>query len=97
MVSEIEEGVGGPAVRAGIIKLAPSSGELTPGEVKAFRAGVKAQRRTGLVITTHAQGLGAAEAQLDVMEAAGAGALRVILGHTAPHAVEIPSVVRGLI
>ena len=91
-----EEGVANSDVRPGIIKLASSSNELTTGEVKAFRACAKAQWRMGLAITTHVQGLGAAESQLDLLEAAGAEASRVILGHTAPYVVEIPWVARGL-
>ena len=96
MVDEFEEGIRGSEVRPGIIKLASTSSELTPGEAKAFVAGAKAQRRTGLAITTHVQGLGTAEAQLCHLEAAGADASRVILGHTASHVVEIPWVVRNL-
>ncbi|NLE46109.1 MAG: hypothetical protein GX620_15425 [Chloroflexi bacterium] len=96
MVGEFEEGIHGSQVKPGIIKLASTSSELTPGEVKTFQAGAKAQQQTGLAITTHVQGLGTAEAQLNTLEAAGADASRVILGHTAWHVVEIPWVVRSL-
>ena len=96
MVGEFEEGIRGSDVRPGIIKLASSSSEFTPGEEKALRAGALAQQRTGLAITTHVQGLGAAEAQLNLLEDAGADPSRVILGHTAHHVLHIPWVVRSL-
>ena len=96
MVGELEEGIHGSDLRPGIIKLASTLAETTLGEQKAFRAGAQAQQRTGLSITTHANGYGVAKAQLDILEAAGADPPRVILGHTARDIVETPWVVRGL-
>lgn len=94
MVAEFSEGIHGSDLRPGIIKLASTLSELTPGEQKAFRAGAKAQRLTGLAITTHANAHGAAEAQLELLERSGADPHRVILGHTARDIVETPWTVR---
>jgi len=94
MLQEFKEGIGGSDLKPGIIKLASTLSCLTPGEQKAFRAGAKAQRQTGLCITTHANGLGVAAAQLKLLEQAGADPSRVILGHTARDIVEVPWEVR---
>ncbi len=98
MVREFVEGIGGTGVRPGIIKLASSRSRFTPLEEKAFRAAAKAQRETGLCITTHVEPalrpLSSPEAQLSLLEDAGADPTRVILGHTHRHIVEVPAEVR---
>jgi len=94
MINEFEEGIKGTDVRPGIIKMASTKPQITPLEEKAIRAAAKAQRCTGLAITTHAVGLGVAEAQLNLLEEAGADASRVILGHTQLNVVETPWAVR---
>ena len=94
MVGEFERGIRGSALRPGIIKLASTKPDFTAGEEKAFRAGAQAQRRTGLCITTHAVDLGVPEAQLNLLEAAGADLRRVVLGHTSRLIVETPWVAR---
>jgi len=96
MVGEFETGIRGSGVRTGIIKLASTLPEFTPGEEKAFRAGARAQRQTGLCITTHAVGMGVPEAQVNLLDAAGADLRRVIIGHTSRHIVETPWVARQL-
>lgn len=92
--AEFEEGISGSRVRPGVIKLASTKPILTVGEEKALRAGAIAQRRTGLCITTHALALGTAEAQLALLEAAGADPRRVILGHVSRQIVETPEAIR---
>jgi len=95
MIGEFDEGIRGSNVRPGVIKLASTRPELTPLEQKAFRAGVKAQRRTGLAITTHATGF-SAQAQFSLLLEAGANPTRVILGHTNSVIAETPWVARSL-
>jgi len=94
MVGEFEGGIRGSDVRPGVIKLATTLVDLTDAERKSFQAGAKAQRATGMAITTHAVGLGVAKSQLDTLEAAGADPGRVMLGHTNSDIVETPWVVR---
>jgi len=96
MRAEFDEGIHGSAVRPGIIKLGSTLPEFTPGERTAFLAGARVQRATGLAITTHANGLGVAPAQLDLLESGGANPSRVILGHTARDIVEAPDQARQL-
>lgn len=94
MVREFEEGIAGSDMRPGIIKVASTRPTLTEAEAKAIQASAKAQRATGMAITTHAVGLGVAESQLNALEAAGADPTRVILGHTSRDIVETPWIVR---
>jgi phosphotriesterase-related protein len=81
-VKDIEEGISGTKVRAGIIKLAtePDVDELN---ATMLRAGARAHRRTGVPISTHHDvktrcGL----AQQDVFEAEGVDLSRVVIGHS---------------
>ena len=81
-VTEIEQGLHGTEVRAGVLKIASSSKDLTETETKAARAVAGAQKRTGLLINTHAVTEGAFKSQLDLLEAEGVDPRRVVLGHT---------------
>lgn len=81
-VRDIEEGISGTGVRAGIIKLAtePAVDELN---ATMLRAGARAHRRTGVPISTHHDvkthcGI----AQQDVFEDEGADLSRVVIGHS---------------
>ena len=81
-VKDIEEGIEGTPIRAGIIKLAT---EPTVDEVNELmlRAGARAHRRTGVPISTHTDvttesGL----AQQDVFESEGVDLRRVVIGHS---------------
>ncbi|MBI2441841.1 MAG: hypothetical protein HYV35_10780 [Lentisphaerae bacterium] len=94
-VSEIEEGTDG--VRAGLIgellshnspRANPRSYRLREAERRVFAAAAKAQRRTGVAISTHAALGRAGHAQLDALERSGANLARVIIGHCDAHAHE---------
>ena len=91
-VREIEEGDQG--VRAGLIgevashnepQANPSGYRLYEPERSVFVAAAKAQRRTGVAISTHASLGRAGHAQLDVLEKAGADLTRVVIGHCDAH------------
>jgi phosphotriesterase-related protein len=75
----------GTDVRAGAIKLGTSSPELTDAEQKAFRAGARAQKATGVHITTHCTKKGAETSQLTLLDEEGVDLSRVVIGHTAGH------------
>ena len=51
-VRELLEGIHGTDVQAGVIKLGTSRGPMTEAEVKTFRAGARAQQKTGVHITS---------------------------------------------
>ncbi len=84
-VREITEGIHGTGVRAGAIKLGTSAAPLTAAELKAFRAGARAQMATGVSITTHCTALGAETSQLTVLDGMGVDLRRVCIGHVAQH------------
>lgn len=80
MVKEIQEGIEGTNVRAGIIKVATSA-EMTPREERVLRVAARASRRTGVAITTHTHRGALALEQVDLLEREGVAPERMIIGH----------------
>src|SRR5206468_435624 len=87
LVRQIEEGSEG--VRAGLIGELASHNEPAPNvsgyqlhepENRVFVAAAKAQKRTGVAISTHASLGRGGHAQLNVLERAGADLARVVIG-----------------
>ncbi len=81
-VRDIERGIEGSDVRAGVIKLAT---EPTVDEVNEvmLRAGARAHRRTGVPISTHSDvSTESGLAQQDVFEQEGVDLTRVVIGHS---------------
>lgn len=82
IVKEIEVGVADSGVRPGIIgEVGCNQSYLSAREERSLRAAAKAQRRTGLTLTTHAPGWPVGTKQLDVFMAEGVDPRRVIIGH----------------
>ncbi|MBA2275673.1 MAG: phosphotriesterase, partial [Chloroflexi bacterium] len=81
IVRDIEEGVEGSDVRAGVIGEIACDRWLTSAEERCFRAAARAHRRTGLTITTHAARWPVGLAQLDLLAEEGVDPRRVIIGH----------------
>ena len=79
MTRELNEGIDGTNVKAGIIKVAGNLPELTPWEVQVFTAAAKVQRKTGVCIATHA--CAGSREQADVLLRAGADLNRVFFSH----------------
>ncbi len=82
-VRDIEEGIAGTGVRAGILKCATDSQGLTPDVERGLRAVAQAHRRTGVPISTHThakmkRGLD----QQRVFAEEGVDLSRVIIGHS---------------
>ncbi len=82
LTSDVETGIQGTGVRAGVIKVA-TSGRVPRGLARRMlQAAAAGQRRTAVPITTHADaGRRGGLAQLDVLEASGADLARVLVGH----------------
>ncbi|MEO2104797.1 MAG: hypothetical protein ABGZ36_04060 [Actinomycetota bacterium] len=81
-ISEVEEGIDGSGVRAGIIgEIASDGWYVSALEERCFRAAGRAQAATGVAVTTHAARWPVGLAQLDLLEAEGADPTRVIVGH----------------
>jgi len=87
-IREILEGVHGTDVHAGAIKLGTSAPAMTEAEKKTFLAGARAQKATGVAITTHCTRIGAETSQLQVLADEGVDLDRVIIGHTAGHLMD---------
>lgn len=83
IVQEIEVGVAGSGIRAGVIgEIGTGTRHILPGEERVFRAAAIAQRRTGVAITTHTTRWGSlALEQIALLKEAGADLSKVIIGH----------------
>jgi phosphotriesterase-related protein len=82
MVAEVEQGIDGSGVRAGIIgEIGADKWYVSASEERSFRAAALTQRRTGLTITTHAARWPVGREQLRILVEAGADPRRVIVGH----------------
>ncbi|MBI2187689.1 MAG: hypothetical protein HYU37_11330 [Acidobacteria bacterium] len=81
-VREIERGIEGTDIRAGIIKVA-TGGTIDPFAEKALRAAARASKATGVPITTHAPGADrAGDTQAAIFESEGLAPATVCIGHT---------------
>ena len=84
LVRDIEEGIAGTGVRAGIIKIVTDRWGLTDDVEYAIRASARAHRRTGVPITSHTGigiGAGSGLLQQQVLREEGVDLSRVIIGH----------------
>lgn len=81
IVHDLEVGVEGTAVRAGVIGEIACDRYLTAAEERAFRAAARAHKRTGVTITTHAARWPVGLVQLDLLAEEGVDPRRVIVGH----------------
>jgi predicted metal-dependent phosphotriesterase family hydrolase len=82
LIEDIEQGIEGTDVRAGLIGEIGCDREITPSEEKSFRAAARAHHATGLTITTHAARWPVGVAQLDLLEAEGVAPGKIIVGHS---------------
>ncbi|MXW24848.1 MAG: phosphotriesterase [Dehalococcoidia bacterium] len=81
-VRDIEQGIEGSDVSAGVIKLATQPTVDEENEVM-LRAGARAHRRTGVPISTHTDvSTESGLAQQDVFESEGVDLTRVVIGHS---------------
>lgn len=82
-IRDIEEGIAGSGVKAGVVKCGADMAGVTPEIEKALRAAARAHRATGVPITTHtAVSLELGRAQQDIFESEGVDLSRVIIGHS---------------
>jgi phosphotriesterase-related protein len=82
-VRDIEEGIAGTDVKAGLLKCAIDHQGLTPGVERVMRAVAKAHRRTGVPITVHTHpGTKAGLEAQRVLGEEGVDPRRVVLGHS---------------
>jgi phosphotriesterase-related protein len=82
-VADIESGIAGTGVRAGILKCATDEAGVTPGVERVLRAVARAHRRTGVPISTHTHAR--SERGLDqqrIFTEEGVDLTRVVIGHS---------------
>jgi phosphotriesterase-related protein len=82
-VTDIEEGIAGTGVRAGLLKCAIDHQGMTRGVERVMRAVAKAHRRTGVPITVHTHPTSRTGLEVQrVMGEEGVDPRRVVLGHS---------------
>jgi phosphotriesterase-related protein len=82
-VGDINEGIAGTGVRAAILKCATDAQGVTPDVELVLRAVSRAQRATGVPISTHTHALSKRGLeQQDVFESEGVDLSRVVIGHS---------------
>ena len=82
-VGDINEGIAGTGVRAAILKCATDAQGVTPDVELVLRAVARAQRATGVPISTHTHTLSKRGLeQQDVFESEGVDLSRVVIGHS---------------
>jgi phosphotriesterase-related protein len=82
-VREIEEGIEGTGIKAGIIKVASDRGGITPPQEVVLRAAARAHNQTGTPISTHTWSPDrVGEQQVRILEEEGVDLDRVYIGHS---------------
>ncbi|TCP47344.1 phosphotriesterase-related protein [Tamaricihabitans halophyticus] len=82
LVEEIETGVADTGIRAGLIgEVGADKWYISAVEERSLRAAARAQRSTGVAITTHAARWPVGLAQLDIFAEEGVDPRKVIIGH----------------
>ncbi len=83
LVRDIEEGVDGTGIRAGVIgEIGTEVDFLSPAQERVFRAAARAQRRTGVAISTHCQRTGRlGPEQVAILLEEGVAPDRIVIGH----------------
>ncbi len=82
-IREIERGIDGTDIKAGVIKVAARNGAMTRAEEKVFRAAARASKATGIPVETHTNSPErGGEKQAAIFEAEGLSFARVSFGHS---------------
>jgi len=82
-IRDITQGIGGTGVKAAIIKCATDTAGVTPVIETVLRASARAQKATGVPISTHTWAAGhSGEAQQAIFAQEGVDLRRVIIGHS---------------
>jgi predicted metal-dependent phosphotriesterase family hydrolase len=82
ITTDLEDGVDGTGVKAGLIgEIGADKWYVSALEERSFRAAARAQKRTGVAITTHAARWSVGLAQLDILAHEGVDLRRVVIGH----------------
>ena len=82
-VREIEEGIEGTGIKAGIIKVASDRGGVTQPQENVLRAAARTHKQTGIPISTHTWSPDrVGDQQVRILEEEGVDLNRVYIGHS---------------
>lgn len=82
-VKEIEEGIEGTGIKAGVIKVASDRGGITPPQEVVLRAAARTHKMTGAPISTHTWSPDrVGEQQVKILKEEGVDLNRVYIGHS---------------
>lgn len=81
MLKDLEKGMEGTDIRAGVIKCGTSGDEMTKLDENIWEAVVIAHKETGVPIITHSAGKKGAEAQMRFLKERGVNPKKVVIGH----------------
>ena len=82
-VKEIEEGIEGTGIKAGIIKVASDRGGITDAQEVVLRAAARTQKQTGIPISTHTWSPDrVGDQQVRILQEEGVDMSRVYIGHS---------------
>jgi phosphotriesterase-related protein len=81
-VKEITEGVGKTGIKAGAVKIATGSGQVSAYERKLVTAGARAARATGVPLISHTQDASCGHDQIDIVTGEGVAPGRLVVGHS---------------
>jgi phosphotriesterase-related protein len=81
-IKEITEGVGDTGIKAGAVKIATGSRQVSEYERKMVTAGARAARETGVPLISHTQDASCGHDQIDIVTGEGVSAERLVVGHS---------------
>ncbi len=81
MLSDLEQGMDGTRIRAGVIKASTSKDGASEGERRVIQAAGLAHRATGAPVSTHTEAGSFALEQIRLLQSAGIPAERLLIGH----------------
>ena len=81
MVIDLERGMDGTTIKAGLIKASSSQDKFTASEEKVFQAAIKAHLQTGAPISTHTEAGTMALDQIEILTKGGVKPKHIIIGH----------------
>ena len=83
LIADLLDEIPATGVRAGLLgEIASDLPYITAAEERSFRAAARAQRETGVLLSTHAPSFPTGLAQLEILREEGVDPERVVVGHT---------------
>jgi phosphotriesterase-related protein len=80
-IREIEDGIGGSGIKAGLIKVATGDGVVSDYERRMLTAATRAARATGVKLISHTENCSCGHEQIDIVTGEGMPANHLLVGH----------------